>query len=66
MSDAPNDRASLAKETLSDLQRLVEALDRRVPHLERLGEAQIARDATELRQRALSLIRQIEHATSTP
>ena len=64
MSDATNDRASLAKETLSDLHRLVEALDRRVPHLERLGEAQIARDATDLRQRALSLIRQIEDATS--
>ena len=48
---------------LSDLYRLIEALDRRVPRLERLGEGQIAHDAAELRERALSLIHQLEGDT---
>jgi hypothetical protein len=45
---------------LSDLYRLIEALDRRVPRLERPEEARIAHDAAELRERAMSLVRQIE------
>ena len=49
-----------AKEILSDLYRLIEALDRRVPRLERVGEEQIARDAAELRERAARLIAEIE------
>ena len=49
-----------AEEMLSELNRLIEALDRRVPRLERLGEEQIAREAADLRARALSLIREIE------
>jgi hypothetical protein len=60
MTSPEDDPTALAKSMLSDLYRLIEALDRRVPHLERAGEAQIARDAEELRDRALSLIRQIE------
>jgi hypothetical protein len=51
---------------LGDLHRLIEALDRRVPRLERLGEAQIAHDAAALRERALSLIREIEAHTPMP
>ena len=54
--------ASGAKEMFEDLQRLVEAIDRRVPPLERLAEASIARDAAELRQRAVELMRAIEAA----
>jgi hypothetical protein len=57
-------RAAVAKEMLSDLHRLIEALDRRVPRLERVGEAKIANDAAELRERAVSLIHRIENATS--
>jgi hypothetical protein len=49
-------------ETLAALYRLIEALDRRVPRLERLGEAQIAGDAAGLRSRAISLIQDIEGA----
>ena len=45
---------------LVDLYRLIEALDRRVPRLERSGEAQIAHDAAALRERAIVLIRLIE------
>jgi hypothetical protein len=48
---------------LADLYQLVEALDRRVPRLERLGEAQIAHDAAALRERAVSLIHQLEGDT---
>jgi len=51
-----------AKEMLDELQRLVEGIDRRVPNLERLNEAAIARDAADLRQRAVSLMRAIEAA----
>ena len=52
-----------AREMLADLYRLIEALDRRVPRLERMGEAQIAHDAADLRERTLSLIHRIEGST---
>ena len=45
---------------LVDLYRLIEALDRRVPRLDRSGEAQIAHDAAALRVQAVSLIQRIE------
>ena len=54
--------ARAAKEMFDDLKHLVEAIDRRVPKLERLGEAAIARDAADLRQRAVALMRAIEAA----
>lgn len=43
-------------ELLVSLHELVEALDRRVPHLERVGEAAIASDAARLRANALKRI----------
>lgn len=43
------------QDMLADLERLVEALDRRVPRLERLGEAEIVREAASLRQKAIAL-----------
>lgn len=54
------EKVAQAREMRSDLNRLIEALDRRVPRLERIGEAQIARDAADLRDRAMSLIQKIE------
>ncbi len=60
---ATNERDVHTREMLTDLQRLIEALNRRVPRLERLGEADIAHDAADLRERALGLIRQLEAAT---
>jgi hypothetical protein len=60
MSTPTNEVIEPANAMLSDLYRLIEALDRRVPRLERVGEAQIARDAADLRERANGLIRQIE------
>jgi hypothetical protein len=53
-------RTSQIREMLGDLYALIEALDRRVPQLERAGEAQIAHDAAQLRERAVSLIKQME------
>jgi len=48
------------RELLTNLYELIEALDRRVPRLERVGEAHIAQEAADLRDRALSLIHRIE------
>ena len=57
------ERTTEARDVLSDLYHLIEALDRRVPRLERMGEAQIAHEAADLRERAVSLIRRIEGKT---
>ena len=56
-------KTAQTRDMLGDLYRLIEALDRRVPRLERIGEPQIAHDAADLRERALSLIRRIESDT---
>ena len=60
MTTPVDERTGHARQMLSDLYELIEALDRRVPRLERLGEAQIAHEAADLRERAVSLIRKIE------
>ena len=59
------EKAARAREILADLRQLIEALDRRVPRLEHVGEAQIARDAADLRERAMRLIHKIESKTPT-
>jgi predicted component of type VI protein secretion system len=46
--------------TIRMLQELIEALDRRLPHVERAGEAAIAEDAAALKQRALERIAELE------
>ena len=63
MTISVDTRPSQITEMLADLYFLIAALDRRVPRLERAGEAQIAHDAAELRERAVSLIKQIEGKT---
>jgi hypothetical protein len=50
--DTPTEQIQLLRE-------LIEALDRRVPHIERTGEIQIARDAAELREKALKRIAEL-------
>lgn len=52
-------RASLT-ETLGQLYDLVSAIDRRVPHVERVGEASIANAAMRLRLEAFRRIVEIE------
>jgi hypothetical protein len=54
--------ATAAKEMLDDLQRLIEAIDRRVPQLQRPSEARIAQEAADLRQRAVALMHAVEAA----
>ena len=49
------------RSVLEDLRELVAALDRRVPHLDRKGEHDIARDAASLRAEAMNRIREIEN-----
>jgi hypothetical protein len=44
------------------LRELVDALDRREPHLERLGEARIAREAVALRREAMTRIQELSAA----
>jgi hypothetical protein len=46
---------------IEDLRDLIAALDRRVPRLEREGEADIARDAAALREEALARIAALAH-----
>ncbi len=65
MSTRKTAPATVGKEMVGDLQHLIEAIDRRAPHLERIGEAAIARDAADLRRRAVALMRAIE-ATVPP
>jgi hypothetical protein len=43
-----------------ELLELIAAIDRRVPHVERAGEASIARDAAALKARALKRIEELE------
>jgi hypothetical protein len=59
-----DDRRSAAEaaEVLTALRELVEALDRRVPHLERSGEIQISKDAALLRNEAVTRIATLQRA----
>jgi hypothetical protein len=45
---------------LRHLHELIAALDRRVPHVERIGEIAIAREARTLREKALQRIAELE------
>jgi hypothetical protein len=45
---------------LRHLHELIAALDRRVPHVERIGEIEIAREGRALRERALQRIAELE------
>ena len=52
------------RETLAELVELVEALDRRVPHVERLGERRIALEAEKLREQARARIKELESSAA--
>ena len=49
-------------QALRHLRELIAALDRRVQHIERIGETAIARDAATLRKKALDRIAELEAA----
>jgi hypothetical protein len=52
------------QQIITDLRELITALDRRVPRLERAGEAGIARDAAALKHEALARIATLERLAS--
>jgi len=56
---ASNDDAE-RKRTIRHLRQLVDALNRRVPHIERVGEEKIARDAAELLKAARKRLKALE------
>jgi hypothetical protein len=58
-----NDEAE-RKRAIRHLRQLIEALNRRVPHIERVGEAAIARDAAELMKQALKRLKALEKSDS--
>jgi hypothetical protein len=53
------------KRAIRHLRQLIDALNRRVPHIERVGEAQIARDAAELMKQALKRLKALETPDET-
>jgi len=54
----PRDQ-TLESDQVRHLRELIEALDARVPMIERIGEAQIARDAALLKKKALQRIAEL-------
>ena len=54
-----------ATRTIRNLHELIDALDRRVPQVERSGEAAIARAAAALRADALKRIADLEREAAT-
>jgi hypothetical protein len=59
MTASNNDDAE-RKRAIRHLRQLIDALNRRVPHIERVGEAKIARDAAELMKQALKRLKALE------
>ena len=57
---APVNRAELVRE----LEELIAALDRRVPRVERAGEASIAREAATLRAKAVKRLAELADESS--
>ena len=51
-------------QTVRELSELIAALDRRVPHVERVGEISIARAASALKLEALKRIEELEREPS--
>jgi hypothetical protein len=66
MTNRKPDDVSTPTGIVAALRELIAALDRRVPHVERVGEIQIARDAATLRREALRRIEELTRASSDP
>ena len=62
MSERDPDSTTL----IATLRELIEALDERVPHVERAGEAKIAKDAAELRAAAVKRIEELTRSLPRP
>jgi len=59
---AASDDDTERKHAIRHLRQLIEALNRRVPHIERAGEAKIARDAAELMKQARKRLKALEES----
>lgn len=55
-----NKRSAARERRIAALGELIEALDRRVPHVERLGEGRIAREAALLRREAAARLEELK------
>ena len=62
MKDQQRASASDQDRAIAALNELIDALDRRVPHVERLGEIRIAREAATLRKSAVTRIDELKSA----
>ena len=60
MSSSKGGAQSDRTRKLRHLHELIAALDRRVPHVERIGEIEIAREGRALRDKALQRIAELE------
>ena len=60
MTPVETTKASTRAQTVRNLRELIAALDRRVPHVERVGEISIARAASALKLEALKPIEELE------
>jgi hypothetical protein len=49
-----------SKEQIRHVRELIAALDKRLPHIERAGEADIARDAAALKKKALERLAELQ------
>ena len=61
MEGGDGKKLSRARRVATTLRELIRAIDRRVPHTERLGESRIARDAQRLRREAVAQIEALGH-----
>ena len=64
MSHQQGDGVPPSSHIIATLRELIDALDRRVPRVERAGEAQIAKDAAALRRQAVNRIAELSRAGS--
>ena len=64
MTQTRQGAAASRGQTIRELLELIAALDRRVPHVERVGEISIARAASALKLEALNRIEELEREPS--
>lgn len=65
MRQQPNSQPVDNNEVRAALVELIDALERRVPHIERIGEIHIAAEAAALKKTAVSRLETMAAATST-
>jgi hypothetical protein len=58
------DQKNTSDRAVAALTELMDALDRRVPHVERIGETRIAREAAALKKAALTRIEELKRAAT--